>query len=83
MHLDDKIDDSTGNKQKPEIITYYNQTKIGVDIVDKMCSSYSVARNTKRWGQWYYSFHYSIFRELTATFYISAMEIKQSGEEYF
>lgn len=48
MHLDDKIDEDTGDKRKPEIITYYNQTNIGVDIEDKMCSSYSVARNTKR-----------------------------------
>jgi hypothetical protein len=35
--------------QKPEIVTFYNATKSGVDVVDKLCATYSVARNTKRW----------------------------------
>ncbi|GBP82577.1 hypothetical protein EVAR_87824_1 [Eumeta japonica] len=35
--------------QKPEIITYYNRTKNGVDLVDKMCSLYDVSRNSRRW----------------------------------
>lgn len=49
LHHDDAIDESTGDKRKPEIITFYNDTKSGVDVVDKMCSSYNVARNTRRW----------------------------------
>lgn len=49
MHFDAKIDENTGDQKKPEIITFYNQTKGGVDVVDKLCSSYNVARNTKRW----------------------------------
>nr|XP_022900753.1 piggyBac transposable element-derived protein 4-like [Onthophagus taurus] len=49
MHFGNTIDKNTGKKQKPEIITYYNATKGGVDTVDKMCASYNVARNTKRW----------------------------------
>lgn len=49
MHFDDNIDTSTGDKQKPEIMAFYNKTKGGVDTLDKLCGSYNVARNTKRW----------------------------------
>lgn len=31
------------------MITYYNQTKGGVDVVDKLCVSYNCARSTRRW----------------------------------
>ncbi|KAL4123045.1 hypothetical protein QTP88_015277 [Uroleucon formosanum] len=34
---------------KPEIIKYYNQTKGGVDTMDKMLSEYTVKRRTNRW----------------------------------
>lgn len=36
-------------KKKPDIITFYNRTKTGVDLVDQYCQNYNVARNTKRW----------------------------------
>ncbi|XP_046386550.1 piggyBac transposable element-derived protein 4-like [Ischnura elegans] len=49
MHHDSTIDETTGNSNKPEIVTFYNATKSGVDVVDKLCATYSVARNTKRW----------------------------------
>lgn len=50
MHLeDDTIDETTGEDSKPEIITFYNMTKGGVDVVDKLCSTYSTARKTNRW----------------------------------
>lgn len=49
MHHDDEIDIDSGEKKKPSIITYYNQTKGGVDVVDAMCGEYSVARGTRRW----------------------------------
>lgn len=49
MHHDDAIDSKTGEKTKPEIVTFYNQTKSGVDVVDRLCTSYNCARNTKRW----------------------------------
>lgn len=39
----------SGDSRKPEIITYYNRTKNGVDLVDKMCPMYDVARNSRRW----------------------------------
>lgn len=34
---------------KPEIITYYNQTKIGVDLADQVIRNYSCKRGTRRW----------------------------------
>lgn len=49
MHHDDAIDESTGELKKPVIISDYNRTKIGVDIIDQMIQNYNVARNTKRW----------------------------------
>ncbi|CAK1592735.1 unnamed protein product [Parnassius mnemosyne] len=49
VHNDGCIDESSGDKRKPDIITYYNRTKNGVDLVDKMCSLYDVARNSRRW----------------------------------
>lgn len=49
MHNSKKIDESTGEARKPEIITFYNSTKGGVDVVDELCATYSVARKTRRW----------------------------------
>lgn len=49
MHHDNAIDESTGDKRKPEIITFYNSTKAGVDVVDELSASYNVSRNSKRW----------------------------------
>ena len=49
MHNDDKIDESTVDAKKPEMITCYSKTKGGVDVVDKLCASYICARNTRRW----------------------------------
>lgn len=48
MHDDDTIDEENHAK-KPEMITFYNKTKIGVDLVDQLCEKYHVARNTRRW----------------------------------
>lgn len=36
-------------KQKPEIICFYNETKCGVDLIDMKCSTYSSSRRTRRW----------------------------------
>lgn len=49
MHHDDVIDASTAEKCKPEIITFYNHTKGGVDNLDKLGATYDVSRNTRRW----------------------------------
>ncbi|XP_046674842.1 uncharacterized protein LOC124363627 [Homalodisca vitripennis] len=49
MHSDDTIDESTGEQFKPDIITFYNSTKGGVDVVDRMKGEYSVTRVSNRW----------------------------------
>ncbi|XP_072397941.1 uncharacterized protein [Diabrotica undecimpunctata] len=49
LHHDDQIDPTTGDESKPEVITFYNSTKGGVDTVDQLRGSYTVARNRKRW----------------------------------
>ncbi|KAJ8886020.1 hypothetical protein PR048_012226 [Dryococelus australis] len=49
LHFDVAIYKETGDRKKPEIITFYNQTKSGVDVVDKLCTTYNVARNCHRW----------------------------------
>lgn len=49
MHHAAHIDPTSTDKQKPEIITYYNSTKGGVDTNDHLCGTYNVGRRTKRW----------------------------------
>lgn len=46
LHHDDEVCEENN---KPDIIIHYNNTKSGVDCVDKLCSTYNVARNTRRW----------------------------------
>ncbi|KAJ8948622.1 hypothetical protein NQ314_008386 [Rhamnusium bicolor] len=48
-HDDDSIDKEIGDVCKPEIITFYNSTKGGVDVVDRLKSEYSVTRKSNRW----------------------------------
>lgn len=38
-----------GEQQKPEVIHFYNQTKAGVDTMDKMLGTYTTKRRTNRW----------------------------------
>lgn len=49
MHDNDSIDESSGEARKPEILTLYNITKGGVDTLDFMKGTYSVARISRRW----------------------------------
>ncbi|XP_071056419.1 piggyBac transposable element-derived protein 4-like [Onthophagus taurus] len=49
MHNDTAIDQSTGEKAKPEVVSFYNMTKGGVDVVDRMITAYNPVRNTRRW----------------------------------
>lgn len=49
MHTSDNIDSESGDRKKPEIITFYNVHKAGVDIVDKLKATYSVSRSSYRW----------------------------------
>ncbi|XP_058626543.1 uncharacterized protein LOC131537240 [Onychostoma macrolepis] len=37
------------DKRKPETVTYYNRTKVGVDVLDQMARQYSVKGGTRRW----------------------------------
>lgn len=45
-----EIDRITEAKKKPEITTFYNTIKAGVDVQDEMSTSYDVSRNSKRWS---------------------------------
>ncbi|KRZ08871.1 PiggyBac transposable element-derived protein 4 [Trichinella zimbabwensis] len=47
MHNDTRVSDGKGSK--PDIILHYNNTKGGVDNLDKMTSTYSCQRKTVRW----------------------------------
>ncbi|KRY43408.1 hypothetical protein T01_10170 [Trichinella spiralis] len=47
MHNDNQVCDGKGSK--PEIILHYNNTKGGVDNLDKMTSTYSCQRMSARW----------------------------------
>lgn len=42
------------DSQKPDIIDFYNLTKGGVDIFDKLCHAKSVKRATNRWPMRYF-----------------------------
>lgn len=49
LHDDDVIDPATDEEYKPEVITFYNVTKGGVDVVDRKKKDYSVKRVNNRW----------------------------------
>lgn len=49
MHKQGDIDVQSGEQRKPEVITFYNFTKGGVDVVDELKAEYSVARISCRW----------------------------------
>lgn len=49
FHGDDEIDPESGELNKPSVITFYNLTKGGVDVVDRMKTEYSVTRVSNRW----------------------------------
>lgn len=43
------IDIANNSKKTPETVNFYNETKCGVDIVDKMARQYSVKAGSRRW----------------------------------
>ena len=55
MHHDDNVD--SDNESKPEIISYYNSTKSGVDNLDHLVGLYTCKRKTRRWPM---TFFYNI-----------------------
>ena len=48
IHLDEGAK-SPGPEKKPEVITYYNATKGGVDTMDQMVRWFTTKRKTRRW----------------------------------
>lgn len=46
MNYDNTI---IGSKQKPETVEFYNKTKSGVDVMDKLLGWYRTHRRTNRW----------------------------------
>ena len=61
MHSDASIDETTGDKQKPSVVTFYNSTKGGVDTADKKCAATSCSRRTNRWPM---SLFYSLINKV-------------------
>ena len=49
MHSFPEIASNSGEK-KPEVILYYNSTKSGVDILDRMVRTYICKKITGRWS---------------------------------
>ena len=41
---------SNSAEKKPKVILYYNSTKSGVDILDRMVRTYTCKRMTRRWS---------------------------------
>jgi hypothetical protein len=40
---------SSNEKKTPETVSFYNETKYGVDIIDQMARKYSVKASSRRW----------------------------------
>lgn len=49
MHSDSTIVVNRHNKELPEVVSFYNSTKGGVDTMDLMAHTVSCKRQTKRW----------------------------------
>ncbi|KAL4089192.1 hypothetical protein QTP88_024253 [Uroleucon formosanum] len=49
IHTQGDIDPNSGDKKLPEVISFYNMSKGGVDVVDELKGEYSVSRNSHRW----------------------------------
>ena len=41
--------DEEDHQKRPEIIKFYNKTKIGVDLVDQMVGTYNCRKQPRRW----------------------------------
>ncbi|XP_049306180.1 uncharacterized protein LOC125776692 isoform X1 [Bactrocera dorsalis] len=72
MHHHTANDPITG---KPEIIADYNNTKGGVDELDKKCSIYSCSRRTRRWPL-------AVFYRLIDISAVNAYILYQSSRNY-
>lgn len=45
LQHDGEIDETSGEKKKPEIKNFYNTTKGGVDVADELCPIYNNNHN--------------------------------------
>lgn len=43
------LPDKDRDVRLPEIVEFYNQTKGGVDVFDRLCKNFSTSRKTRRW----------------------------------
>ena len=49
LHKDVVIPEHNNPKCKPETVLFYNQTKVGVNVLDQMSRLYSVKAASRRW----------------------------------
>ena len=49
LHKDVVISDNNNPKRKPEIVLFYTQTKVGVNVLYQMSRLYSVKAASRRW----------------------------------
>lgn len=75
MHFTGEIDTDTGDDKKPTIITTYNHTKHGVDILDKMIGQYDVSRNSRRWPL-------TLFFHIMNVAGVNALNIYRANQNY-
>ena len=67
MHSDASIDKTTRDKQKPSVVTFYNETKGGVDTANKKCAATFCSRRTNRWPM---SLFYSLVNKVCLNSFI-------------
>lgn len=48
LHLSDNYSGPTDEKM-PEIVSFYESTKLGVEIVDELCATYDVSQTARQW----------------------------------
>ncbi|CAD6218015.1 GSCOCG00011413001-RA-CDS [Cotesia congregata] len=83
LHNSTKIDKETGEKLKPEVVTFYNRTKAGVDVVDQLQGEYDVARDTRRWPMViFYGFLSTLLVSMRKLFMKKTLVIKYLGENF-
>jgi len=70
------------DKNKPEIITYYNNTKSGVDILDKLVRTYSCKRATARWTVAFFSIWWTLLAYNALVLWITMNPDWHLGKSY-
>ncbi|CAB3249420.1 unnamed protein product [Arctia plantaginis] len=75
MHHMPDIDDTS---KKPEVILFYNKTKIGVDLLDQRCSNYSTSRRTRRWPL---AIFYRLLDISASNSYVVSLSVTPQGQK--